>query len=519
MFSGGNRSRALGLVATAAGCHVSGTGPDIIDYSLAAADDQGYVRVTSIDEAGTTSLSYHSYADPTNPRPLATAGRNLYPHGFHLAGAEVSWASHDYSEPQVSATYVVRSSTSGGPARATRIERIVSRTALTPTATGWSGCDTSHGEVCAAGSISRSGVVTEVEGTRTAASDGRRFLIDTYGRSPGVDATAVVGGQRPPTRIATVGLLPPESFGLSLGGGVIGYVDNQGQEQDQNKKILHHRSVTSTSTGLKLGPQQTVGEIGSDRIAQDGASTAYFDAQFGTVGDLWLWNTSGTRTKVFDAQPGASRVGVGPFQLSGQRLLWTKSLHTGQECYPWGCEDLYNDRRLMIYDLRTGVSTEAGPLNSNQTAAIDGDHLVYTQPDQRILHRNLATGAVVEVKGAGPRVAGLDVDGSVVGWSTCVSSDTDSCETGSLGYRDLSSSGGVVERESDQVGSVSLTGRKLAFSTAATMDDPRQLKIWHLDRDTVTSVGQLAPRYHFSADDGMVAWLGQDYLVHLTPLT
>ncbi|GAB3832269.1 hypothetical protein [Kribbella italica] len=495
---------------SAAGCEVGGTGPEILDYKLMAADDQGYVLRGGTDDE-LVELEYHSYADPGTAVRIQDGGRNRSPRAIDLKGDQVSWASYDESDPVPHASYVVRSSTTGGPARVTRVERVVRQTAINGVGTGWAGCDESIAEDrCAAGSISASGAVTEVKGSETIGVHGQRYVVDVYGRSPGLDAMAVVGDGLPRTRLVTIGLLPPKSFGVSLGGGFVAYQDNQGT-RDQ---ALHRRRVVETSGRLVLGPQRSAGEVAPVGAGQGTAGTAYVEPVPG--GDLWLWRSDGTRTRVYELASGSEKV-IGPLQFSGNRLLWIKALLTDQMCGPWGCEPIYDDHRMMVYDVRTGTNTEIGPLDLYRSVALAGDRLVYTDSAWRILQRDLRTGTVSELRGPGPKVADLDLEGSVLGYATCTTNQSGGCADTTLVVRDLATTSAPVERAAAGVVAVQLSAGRLVYSTSTESGSESELHVWRPGSPGGHStIGALAGG--FDAADGQVAWVGPDELVRLAPL-
>ncbi|GAA1526471.1 hypothetical protein [Kribbella lupini] len=495
---------------SAAGCQVGGTGPEILDYKLMAADEQGYVLRGGTDNE-LVELEYHSYADPATAVRIQDGGHNRYPTAIDLEGDQISWVSYDATEPVAHTSYVVRSTTTGGPARVTRVEQVVQQTAINGTGTGWAGCDDSVVEDrCSAGSISASGAVTELKNSETIGVHGQRYVVDVYGQAPGVDAMAVVGDGLPRTRLVTVGLLPPKSFDVSLGGGFVAYRDNQGTGQQS----LQRRRVVETSGGLVLGPQRSAGEVAAIGPAQGSAGTAYVEPV--PSGDLWLWRSDGTRTRVYDNRSSADKV-VGPLQLSGNRLLWIKALLTDQMCGPWGCEGIYDDQRMMVYDVRTGTSTEIGPLTLGARVALAGDRLVYTDSAWRIMQRDLRNGTVSELRAAGPPVKSLDLEGSVLGWATCTTNDWGGCADSTLVVRDLATTAAPVERAASGVSGVRVSAGQLVYTTLAAMGSGAELHVWR-PGSPVSTIGSLAGWGVFDAADGKVAWIGPDELVRLAPL-
>ncbi|WP_328991002.1 hypothetical protein OG394_32585 [Kribbella sp. NBC_01245] len=512
-----SRSNQL-VTADANGCRVTGTVPEIGDYKLAAADATGYVTIDSEDADGRMTLGYHSYANPGTTQPIQTGGHNRYVHGFDLAGSVVTWAELDYSDVNKQHAFVVRSSTTGGAAKVTLVERMVDSTAINGTATGWAACNYSIITRCTAGSISAAGVITEVLDSRTAASDGTRFFVDTYGASPGVDSATVIDGKSW-TRLVTVGLLPPHTYSVDAAAGAVAYVDDQSQAGQGERFVLARRPVSKSGNTLTLGAQKVSGNTGEFPITRDGDRTAYEDA----AGDLWLTTDGGTKTRVFDS---SEKVAVAwttwpaPFNLSGHRLLWTKGEYTGEHCEPWGCYPIYGKARLMMFDLRTGKNVDLGATTLSRPAALWGNYLVTTDSTNRILRKDLSTGAVVQVKSAGPRVTGLDVNGTIVGWSTCATVGTDACGVSKIGYKVVSSSAPAVELTSAHSKRVSLSGGHLAY-TISSGAAPFTLKTWRLGTTTTTVIGNAyswTDEVPFEIHDETLAWIGVDRTARATPL-
>lgn len=487
------------IAADATGCRVIGDAPGIQSFNLGASDGTGYVLVGD-DGSGDMTLEYRSYAAPNQPVPIQTGGRSRFLGALDLAGDAITWSQLDYDNLQSHSSYVVRSSTTGGPATVTRVAGMgVGTTAIAGAATGWAGCNEGYTD-CRAGTIGSTG---DLPGTYSIDSDGSRFLVDTYDSSPGIDAMQVVATGQPRTRVVTVGLVPPETFAVAVGASTVTYVDNQlGMTGETPRYTLSRRSFNPS---LSLSAQKSLGQVGADRVARDGRRTAYVD----TAGDLWLITDDGVRTRVFDAVAQVTAVASAeplPFRLSGHRLLWVKDTNPG-----------YFFLRLMLYDIRTGRNTDLGPYSVTQPAALWGSYLVYTDTSNRILRKDLSSGAVVQVKGAGPRVAGLDVNLTIVGWSTCAGTDNfGNCATSRIGYRVMTGLS-IVERASTHTGAVRMTGGYLAYSTQLTLGDRPLLKAWRLGTSSITTIGALGGQFA-DMHDQTVAWYGPDKIAKLTPL-
>ncbi len=492
------------MVADATGCRVAGRAPGVDSYQIAASDENGYVRTWETDNSGDRALEYRSYAAPDQVVPIQTGGHTRYLGGLDLDGDVITWSHLDYDDPGVRSSYVVRSSTTGGPATVSLVEGlIVGATAIAGDRTGWAGCNEDYTD-CRVGTIGG----TDIQGSYSIASDGTRLLHDSYGSSPGIDT---LDGQR----VATVGLVPPQTYAVSIGASTVAYVDNQlGMDGESPRYTLSRRSFGKT---LALSAQTTLGQVGSAMISRDGRRTAYVDK----TGDLWIVRDDGVRTRVFDAVDDVAQVrSFEPqtFRLSGHRLLWVKGNYTGEYCEEWGCSPNYYDLHLMLYDVRTGKNTDLGPYTNSRPATLWGSYLVYTDGSNRIMRKDLSSGAVVQVKGAGTaRVAGLDVYGSLVGWSTCTGIDNyGDCKTSRIAYRVMTTSS-VVERASTHSGAVRLSGGYLVHSTQQTLDETPLLKVWRLGSQTVTTIGLLGGLLG-EIHDETLAWFGSDKIAKLTPL-
>ncbi|WP_328991003.1 hypothetical protein OG394_32590 [Kribbella sp. NBC_01245] len=506
------------VTADATGCRATGAIAPIGKYKIAAADATGYVTIDSEDINGYMTLGYRSYATPGTSQPIQTGGYNRHVYGLDLEGSVITWAHHDYADSERKNSYVIRSSTTGGAAKVTTVPRHVDSTAINGSAVGWAACNWSEITRCTAGSISSTGVITQVLDSRTVASDGTRFFVDTYGVSPGVDSATVIDGKSW-TRVVTVGLLPPFTHGVDVAAGNVAYVDDQGPGGD----TLTRRPFTKSGSTLTLGAQQVLGAIGDRQLTRDGDRTAYLDA----VRDLWITTDGGFKTRVFDSNEKVSVAWIGsgaPFTLSGHRLLWVRGDYTGEDCGPWGCAPIYGKARLMAFDIRTGKNVDLGATTLTRPAALWGNYLVTTDSTNRILRKDLSSGAVVQVKAAGPRVTGLDVNGSIVGWSTCATVGTDVCGVSKIGYKIMSSSAPAVELTSLHSAKVALSGGHLAYTLDS--NDKYTLKTWRLGTTTTTVIGSaygfgLAPAFvstvPFDMHDETLAWIGIDRTARLTP--
>lgn len=496
------------VIVDAGGCRLGNATPSGGNDMLAA-DDTGYLLRSDEAADGTVSAEYRSYADPTHPHPVQTGGRSRYLSGARLAGDAISWVQLDYA---AEGSYVVRTSASGGPATVSRVDEIrVLDTAILGATTGWSGCDGASFD-CTVGAIGQG----ELVGSNSLVSDGTRFVVDTYGSSPGVDGVAAIGEDQPRTRLATVGLLPPQTSAVAIGASAVAYVDNQ-IKTDSSLLSAERRPYARPGSTVALGNQVDLGRVGRPRITRDGRRTAYVD----TAGDLWIVTDDGVRTKAFDAVDRVASVRSEqpmPFRLSGHRILWVKGRYTGDYCDPaLSCVPRYEDPRLMLYDLRTGTNTDLGSYNPFKPAALWGSYLATTDASNRILRKDLSSGAVVQIKAAGPRVAALDLNLTIVGWATCSGTDNfGGCATSRIGYRVYPGTT-TMERTSTHTSAIRLTGLYLIHSTQQDYSQPNLLKAWRLGTSTVTTIGPMGSVFAEVHDETLV-WSGVDEVARLTPL-
>lgn len=497
--------------AGADGCRVTAKYPPF--GAIAAADSLGYVVVRNRPgEDDRIQLLYHSYADPTRPTAIADGGHNRYIGEVALAGTAVSWSQLDYADPSLSASYVVRSSTTGAAPVVTRIDAFVSGTAILGGATGWHGC--SHREIppCTSGSIAADGTRSESVGTKMVASDGSRFIFDTYGASPGVEAATTVGGTAARTRIVTVPLLPPMTYAVALGAGGAAYVDSQEPAARVSRRFYSRSGATLTLTGQTALMPSTPVQV----VARDGRRTAMVDAGF----NLWLVADDGVRTKVFSAVDKVARVAqYNALQLSGTRLLWWKGKYSGVICDPPAiCTDRYDRVVPMLYDLRTGVSTEL-QLKTPRSLALWGSYLVWSDSTHAIWRRDLSSGRVIPVRAAGAApVNSVAVHGDHVAWSTCVPGDAGQCLRSTLGYRNLATGAVAVQLVSANTKRVRLSGGHVSYDVyAAGQPSIGMLRVLRLGTRTTSAIAPLLVERRFDVHDETLAWIDPDQVARIGP--
>lgn len=489
----------------ATGCSVITTGPALpafADYTLAAADANGYVTAAT-PGAEQQPLTYRAYASPSQPKPIAMMGHDSYSTAFDLAGGFVSWAEVLSSTE----SWVMRAPISGAAGTATKVARQVQTTSVIPTATGWSTCGSVGSGLCTSGSIVN-GKVTELRGSFSVKGLGDKFVLDTYRDQPAIDTTTVVDGTTWSTRITTVPLLRPVSWGVAVGPGAVTYADSQGE------RTLSRKSVTRSGSTIGLGRQVTVGPVASSSpIARDGRRTAYLNQN----GVLQVITDDGVRTTIFTPQTKVATVTstADAFDMSGNRLLWVKGLYTGEKCGPEGCYDSYDNEHLMIYDLNTGKTTESTYAKGTKPAAIWGSYLVYGTATNQVMRRDLYTGATVQIKGAGSALAALDVAYQYVAWATCSNTPVTDCGTSRVGYK-IAFTGVTAEQASSNTERVRVNGARIYFDSRNAADETR-LYQWPVGGSS-SEIARAVSTRQFDVYDETLAWLSTDRVVKLAPL-
>ncbi|MEV6286020.1 hypothetical protein [Kribbella sp. NPDC051770] len=497
-----------------AGCQVNGTYPGLSDYNLAAVDNTGYVTVGSIGTEGDRQLTYRSYADPTHPRVIADAGHTRYLSGVSLSGTAVAWTHQDYADLPPTGSYVVRSTTDGSAAPVvTRLPGWVVATAIAGTATAWTTCQ-GTGD-CVAGSIAANGARTQVDDTRTVVADGNRFVFDTRTPTPGVDAAAGVGGSAARTRLAPVDLLPPITYVVQLGAGGVAYVDTQQPANAASRRFYTRGPGTVTlSAQTKLGQEGG----GTKLVSREGRRTAYVD----TAGALWLVTDDGVRTKVFTPATRVAIMGGQQLRISGSRLLWWKALYTEDRCDPPGpgCYPWYGNQVPMLYDLRTGVSTQQ-PIAASWTQAVDlwGNYLSWAEDNNSIWRRDLASGALLQVKAAGTAtVQALAVHDDWVAWATCAANTQDDCAQSVVAHRNLQTKAAAIQLTSGHTRHVALSGGHVVYDTyASDHPAPGTLKVNRLGTSATGVVGPVSWNGSFDVHDETLAWVAPDEIARIGP--
>jgi hypothetical protein len=416
---------------------------------------------------------------------------------------------------------VVRSSTDGSAAaKATRVQGFVSQTAVAGGTTSWAACSNA---VCTSGSIRADGTRTEVtNNTRSVVGDGTRFVFDKSGAlggaTAGVEAAATIGGPEPTTRLASVGMLTPVAELVSIGAGGVAYVDWQPPADSVNRRLY-----TQSGSTITLSGQARVGQTGSfhRNVSREGRRTAYADG----VGVLWLVADDGVRTKVFERAEGVAVLGGGPLRLSGSRLLWWKGKYSGDVCDPVGppnCRPEYNNVVPMLYDLRTGVSTElALPATEYRVVDLWGNFLTWADNSNAVWRRDLHSGAVLQVKAAGAaKVRSLAVHDDWVAWATCQSSGADQCAQSVLGHRNMQTRAAAIQLTSAHTEQIRLSGGHVVYSTypqPAHVPSVGTVKVWRLGTSATGVVGAARWKTSFDVHDETLAWIPPDDIARIGP--
>jgi hypothetical protein len=500
----------------ATGCRVTATYPQP-DGAPTVADEQGYVVVKILDDEGNRQFTYHSYAAPAAPHLIADAGHHRWPKGLALRGKVVTWSTSDFSGTgPPDTTFVIRSSTDGSvPPATVRVSGIVLRTSILGAATGWDACSFSSA-VCASGSIGPGSARHVLVGTHSVFSDGTRFVFDSYVTSAGIDAATAVDPTAARTRILSVVLFPPVAYTVSLGAGGVAYVDTQ-----RPGDSVSRRTYTRSGSTVGLSAQVRIGTTNrslTDRVlSRDGGRTAFVD----TANVLWLVGDDGVRTKVFAGVDRDEVVIGSSLRLSGSRLLWWKGLYDGERCdmHPPPCQALYNGV-AMIYDLRTGVSTEVmRPTEGTPEIDLWGNYLAWNDPRNAVWRRDLASGAVVQVKAAGTApVNSVAVHGDYVAWSTCVRGMYSTCSSSMIGHRNMTTRAAAIQLGSANTEKVRLSGGHVVYDTSANGFPPTgTLKVWRLGTSATGVVGPVRWPASFDVHDETLAWIAPDDIAKIGP--
>jgi len=505
------------------GCRVTAKYPNIGTEALIAMDDTGYVTVKSVGVDGGRELTYRSYAAATSPRVIADGGYNLFIFRVSLAGSVVSWGQNDYGQQPSTHSYVVRSSTDGSVApKVTRVEGLEVQTAIAGGATSWVSCGALN-PPCASGSIRADGTQTgHTDTTRTVVSDGTRFVFDTSGptggATAGVDAAATIGGPEPKTRLASVGPLVPVAEVVSVGAGGVAYIDSQPPTDSVNRRLY-----TQAGSTITLAAQSRIGQSSSfwNSLSREGRRTAFAD----NTGALWLVADDGVRTKVFTPAERVAVLAAGEVRTSGSRLLWWKGKYSGEVCDPVGppnCRPEYAAVVAMLFDLRTGVSTElALPATQDRTADLWGNFLTWADAGNAIWRRDLSSGAVLQVKAAGAAaVRSLAVHDDWVAWATCQRSGADQCAQSVLGHRNMQTRAPAIQLTSAHTERVRLSGGHVVYETypqPSHVPSVGTIKVWRLGTSATGVVGAARWRTSFDVHDETLVWIAPDGIARIGP--
>ncbi|GAB2572566.1 hypothetical protein [Kribbella endophytica] len=496
------------------GCRIATQYPGVAADTLIAMDETGFVTTTGTDADGNRQLTYRSYAAAAQPRVIADGGHTKFLGGVSLAGTSVAWAHQDYTESPPTSSYVVRSTTDGSaPPVATKVTGWVIATAIAGGATAWTTCQGTAD--CTAGSVAANGTSTQTADTRTVAGDGSRFVFDSRQPTPGVDAAVAVGGSAAKTRLAPVDLLPPVAYAVSLGAGGVTYFDSQ-----LPANSVSRRFYTRPAGAVTLTAQTKIGQasLGRWTVSREGRRSAFQD----TAGTLWLVADDGVRTRVFASAVREAIVGGQQFRISGSRLLWWKALYTGDRCdppspvcYPW-----YDTEVPMIYDLRTGVSTQQA-ITTNYPQAVDlwGNYLTWADDKNAVWRRDLASGALLQVKAAGAAIVmRVAVHDDYVAWATCARTGQDDCGQSVVGHRNLQTKAAAILVTSAHTLNLRMSGGHVVYDTYPIRDgSPGTLKVGRLGTSATGVVGALRYSGSFDVHDETLAWIAPDDVARIGP--
>ncbi|QNE21021.1 hypothetical protein F1D05_27820 [Kribbella qitaiheensis] len=489
------------------GCQVTAQLPR--QGRIVAADDLGYVERRDLDDQGTRTLAYYSYADPAHPRLIPAGDYNWWIEAVSLSGPTITWRAFNRVNPPLR-SYLVRAKTDGSSTvLLDTYDGDIASTAILGGSTGWTACGGSGNTTCASGSIDANGTHHRLGETQSVVSDGARFVFDTHGTADAIDAAVAVDATTPRTRIVSVPYLPPLATGVSLGAGGVAYLDNQVPAYAVNR-----RAYSKSGTTITLSSQIRVAQTSrtNQSVSRDGRRTAYLDSG----GDLWLATDDGVRTRVFDSAVTVAVAG-GRIQLSGTRLLWWRATYRGQVCDQVSCFPDYDPAVAMLYNVGTGVSSQVnGPIGS-KSAALWGSYLAYADTGQGIWRRDLSSNALVQVKAAGgPEVNSVAVHDDYVAWSTCAQGTSNYCGPSTVAFRNMATRTAAVRITTTSTLRIALSGGHVLFDDyVGNFPQTGVLKVLRLGTTATGVVGSVKAGTLFDVHDETLGWVGADEVARI----
>lgn len=314
---------------------------------------------------------------------------------------------------------------------------------------------------------------------------------------------------------AAVELAAPVAYSVSLGAGGAAYVDSQAPGHSVSRRFY-----TRPTGAVTLTAQTRIGQSqgGTPMVSREGRRSAFED----TTGALWLVTDDGVRTRVFMPVVRNAIVGGQQLRISGSRLLWWKALYTEDRCDPPGpgCYPWYGNEVPMIYDLRTGVSTQLA-ITPSWTQAVDlwGNYLSWADDQHAVWRRDLSSGALLQAKPPGTAVVrSVAVHDDWVAWSTCTQTSQDDCAQSVVGHRNLQTKAAAILVASQYTNRLKMSGGHVVYGTSASREAPSgTLKVGRLGTSATGVVGPLNYYGSFDVHDETLAWIAPDESAKIGP--
>lgn len=501
------------VTAATSGCTTT-TLTTIPNSRLVTADETGFVIEVTTPQTY-YDLTYLPYSD-LNPRLVEH--NTCCPHnGVATSGGVVAWPATVFGQPPYH-TPIHRWTEAGGDT-AVAVDGYIGQVGLVPGLTAFLSCPTQYGGPgCVTGTVpAAGGAATTVPDSPGFVADGTNLYVSRFGDSSGIDRGTSLSSL---TRILTVPKVPPGSFGIALGASRLGYIDTAGTDSsgDVPPYNLHWRYAAKSGGKISLLPAHD-GGTGFAMLRMDGRRQVLGRTGMQVDdGSLRLRTEGGADANIFTSVRGlAIWVSGKPPEISGSRVLWYKARFINDPCNPSGCPQ-YGPAKAMLYDIRTGASTELGDASTTKWA-LWGSYVVWATKDGSIYRRDLSSSKTVTVKSKGYGVIGLGVWGSYVGWSECVQA----CFKGNIAYRNLATMAAPVRVPTPVVAlEVRVTGGHVVYGIS---DGPSQNARWlrevRIGSTATATIGEYLYNPSgtmFAAHDEVLAWIGRyDALARVAP--
>jgi hypothetical protein len=175
----------------------------------------------------------------------------------------------------------------------------------------------------------------------------------------------------------------------------------------------------------------------------------------------------------------------------------------------------------MLYDTRTGVSTEQ-TVQTNSYRPIDlwGNFLSWADNANAVWRRDLASGALLQVKAAGAAsVRSVAVHDDWVAWAACTSDEQqDHCAQSVVGHRNMQTKAPAVQVAGLHTVHVRLSGGHVVYDTyPSVIPVAGTLKVNRLGTTATGVVGALRWQGSFDVHDETLAWIAPDDIARIGP--